>query len=68
MRTAIHVFGTEVAYGMNSNTLYSGIFEQSILTTNATAGNVVVQWAQVTSNATGSVFAEGSLLEAIRIA
>ena len=68
MRVGVHVFTTEVSYGIASNTLNLGIFEQAVVTTTSSAGDLTINWAQVAANATGTVLVAGSLLEVTKIA
>lgn len=67
MRVGVHQLNTEVAYGISSSTSYSGVMEEGTITT-VNSGNISIQWAQNTSNGTGSILAESSFLEVIRLA
>lgn len=51
-RAGVHGFTTAIQYGSrNSVSLQVWAYEWSMLTTGGTAGNVALQWAQVTSTA-----------------
>lgn len=63
MRTAIHGYATEVAYGAHSATLFNGALETMTLTTSTTAGNIGLKWAQTITTATSpTTVRAGSLL------
>ncbi|MFD1309725.1 hypothetical protein [Streptomyces kaempferi] len=66
MRYGIHNFTTTVNYGCNDTSLFVHAIEQGIVTT-TTGGTFVLQWAQQTSFATGSIMAAGSYLIAEKI-
>jgi len=66
MRVGVHQFSTDVAYGISSTSLLSGILEQGVVTT-VNAGNISIKWAQQTSSSTGTVLGQSSHLEVIRI-
>jgi hypothetical protein len=51
MRTSIHVPASEPAFGVFSDTSWSGAKETIIVLNGATAGNLQLKWAQNTSNA-----------------
>jgi hypothetical protein len=61
-RWGVHAFATSIAYnGVRDSAANQFWFKEwAIVTVGATAGNIALQWAQVTSNATGSVVAAGS--------
>jgi hypothetical protein len=67
MRVGVHVFSTDLIYGLSSSTLYSGFFEQGTVTTTS-AGTFAFMWAQAVSNATASTLAGSSTLEIYRLA
>jgi len=67
MRVGVHNFSTDLIYGLSSNTLYSGFFEQGTVSTTS-AGTFSLMWSQAVSNATGSVLAQSSTLEIYRLA
>lgn len=55
MRVGVHGFATPINYGCPRNGTNQQHFQEgAILTVGSTAGSVILQWAQVTSNATGS--------------
>lgn len=62
MRCGVHGYTTSIAYnGVRDGTAQLfRVYESSYLTTTA-AGEIALQWAQVTSNATASRIAAGSI-------
>ena len=69
LRWAVHGFTTAVAYTdpRNSASLQVPVIERSIVTLGGTAGTITLQWAQNSSNATGTVVAAGSYVRTRRI-
>lgn len=65
MRIGVHNFATSISYNgvRDSAANQFQIVETGLVQVGATAGNVALQWAQVTSNVTGSVVAAGSFAE-----
>lgn len=51
MRTGAHLFGTEITYGLNSDSLYTAIREHFVISVGANAGDVILQHAQNVSSA-----------------
>jgi hypothetical protein len=69
MRWSSHSITTAVDYTnpRNSTGLHTWLTESSIFTAGATAGNLQLQWAQNTSNATGTVVQGSSYIRYRRI-
>lgn len=67
MRTGIHQYSTEVKYGLGNSGAYAGMQEFSILTTNSTPGQLVIQHAQATSSADVTTVRAASYLVVTRI-
>ena len=68
MRAGVHGFSTSVTYGCARNsTNQQGFFERGLVTMNS-AGNIALQWAQATSNATATQVDGGSIIRAWRLA
>lgn len=68
MRSGVHAYSTVVSYGSrNSTTLQVRAYEIGLVQLGSTAGNITLQWAQNTSNATGTVLAATSFAKATRI-
>lgn len=69
MRAGIHVFSTSITYNgvRNSNANGFVIQEWSVITM-TTGGTVGLNWAQVTSNATGTRVYAGSWMRVTRLA
>ncbi len=67
MRTSVHNYATEIAYGMNSATLFTSAIEESIMNF-TTAGSVALGWAQDTSDASITTLAAYSYMTAERLA
>lgn len=62
MRTNASQFPTEIAYGLNSDALYTSIREHFVLTVAATGGDVVLQHAQNVSGAGQTIMRAQSYL------
>lgn len=69
MRHAVHGYATACNYTnpRNSASLQTYLEEQALLQVGATAGSVVLQWGQVTANATGSLVNANSYVKYRRI-
>jgi hypothetical protein len=60
--------GTAEAFGTNGTTTLMAAELSFTLVTSSTAGNLQLQWAQNTSNATATTVKAGSVLTALRLA
>jgi hypothetical protein len=67
IKMAVHAFSSDCVYGTVSTTSVGAAREIGTITTGATAGNLRLQWAQNTSDATGSEILAGSYLRIRRI-
>lgn len=65
----VHLFTTEVSYNLprNAANLFSQIQEVGLIENTGGSGYLVFQWAQVTSNATGTVLADTSFMRATKL-
>lgn len=68
VRSGVHAFATAVTYGDRNNASNQCFALEEARVTTTTAGTLAIQWAQVTSNATGSVLSAGSYMRVKRIA
>lgn len=67
IKMAVHGHGTDCIYGTVSTTSVGASREIGFVDTSSTPGNLVLQWTQNTSNATGSKILAGSYLRVLRI-
>lgn len=67
-RVSAHGYTTGLDYIINGSGVSVAILEKSIVTTGANSGTIAIQWAQNTSNATGTVVEAGSYMYIRRIA
>lgn len=67
-RVSAHGYTTGLDYIINGSGVSVAILEKSIVTTGANSGTIAMQWAQNTSNATGTVVEAGSYMYIRRIA
>lgn len=68
-RWGVHAFTTAIAYGSRlavANQQWA--YEWAVVIMGGTAGNIALQWAQNTSNVTGSTVNSGSYAKSTRIA
>lgn len=67
-RLGVHGMATSISYnGVRDGTNQFNINEVAYVTVGATAGNITLSWAQVTSNATATTVAGGSLIRCTRV-
>lgn len=68
MRSGVHGYATNITYGGRDVVAnQSRIYECGVVFTGGTAGTIALQWAQVTSSATGSTVNAGSFVRVQRI-
>jgi hypothetical protein len=68
VRLGVHGMGTSITYnGVRDGTNQFNINEVAYITIGATAGNITLNWAQATSNATATTVAGGSLIRGTRV-
>lgn len=65
-RFGSHSFSTDVAYGCESASLFSGAYEYAVVTT-TTAGTLTLNWAQASSSATASTMRAGSTMRVTKL-
>jgi hypothetical protein len=68
MRTGAHGFTTEVTYGLNSDSGYTTVQENFIITIGVTGGDVILQHAQGTSSATQTIMRAPSFMVVKKLA
>jgi hypothetical protein len=69
MRSGVHSFTTSVTYsGVRDSQSNLSIATETSIVTTTTAGTLSLDWAQVTSNATGSRMGAGSWMRVTRLA
>jgi len=70
VRLGVHQLATNVQYACvrNATNLLQLAYEQAIITTGATPGNVTLQWAQESSSATATRVSAGSFMRLTRMA
>jgi hypothetical protein len=62
MRTAVHVYTTEVVVGSHTTALYTGSMETMLITTASTAGNVTLRYAQGTASVDAITIRVGTMM------
>ena len=67
MRSGVHGYTTEVAYGSRNSTSQLALWESAVVTT-SNAGTCALAWAQQTSNATATTVLGGSYMRITQLA